>query len=129
MDTPNLEIRTRECAPGILLVEPIGEVDLENTAAVETAVRDAVGRGRHVIVALGGLRYLDSTGLNSLRQCHAMAERLGRRLVVAEPAPVVRRVMDAIDFPRLVPVFSRTALAVAELTSGSRGRSEEERGS
>lgn len=127
METPNLEIRTQECAPEILLVQLVGEVDLGNTAVVETVLHDAIGRGHHVIVALAGLRYLDSTGLNSLRLCHAMAERLGRRLVVAEPAPVVRRVMDAIDFVRLVPVFSRTALAIAELTSGSRGRSEGER--
>ena len=127
METPNLEIRTQECAPGIVLVELVGEVDLGNAAAVEIGVRDAIGRGRHVIVALGGLRYLDSTGLHSLRLCHATAERLGRRLVVAEPSPVVRRVMEAIDFARLVPVFSRTALAIAELTSGPRGRSAGER--
>jgi hypothetical protein len=56
-----------------------------------------------------------------------MAERVGQRLVVAEPAPVVRRVMDAINFARLVPVFSRTSLAIAELTSGSGGSSGEER--
>ncbi|HEX6602179.1 MAG TPA: STAS domain-containing protein [Solirubrobacterales bacterium] len=41
-----------------------GELDLSNTALLETALAEAIDSGKKVVIDLGRLEFLDSTGLS-----------------------------------------------------------------
>jgi anti-anti-sigma factor len=70
-----------------------GEIDL----AVEAAMRDAIGAllasgARTAVIDLGGVAYMDSTGVQLLLAAQARADGTGRRLLLRLGAPA-RRVL------------------------------------
>ncbi|TNH27916.1 STAS domain-containing protein [Micromonospora orduensis] len=90
---PHFEARTSS-APGRIVVTLIGECDLaardELTAVLTSAVRGAPV----VVVDVGGLRFLDSTGLHTLVTAYRSARTDGRRLYVVNADGAVASVLD-----------------------------------
>ncbi|MFF5054755.1 STAS domain-containing protein [Micromonospora sp. NPDC000663] len=90
---PHFEART-STAPGRIVVTLTGECDLaardELTAVLASAVRGAPV----VVVDVGGLRFLDSTGLHTLVTAHQSARGDGRRLYVVNADGAVAEVLD-----------------------------------
>lgn len=91
---------------GTRLVRVSGEIDLSNARTLLGAIGDAVpGTAGVVAVDLGGVTYLDSSGIAMLFR---LAERLvdrrqELRLVVPADAPV-RRVLELTNLPALIHV-------------------------
>ncbi|MBI5104407.1 MAG: STAS domain-containing protein [Solirubrobacterales bacterium] len=79
-----------------LLVRLRGELDLATAPEVEDIVLPAARDGRHVIVDLRALEFLDSSGVRVLVAAHAAAGEGGGRLsVVRGPAGgPVQRVLE-----------------------------------
>lgn len=79
-----------------------GTIDLDHSPAARRALLDAVGRGRAISVDLAGVEVLDSSGMASLIEAHALARaaQLGFRLVGAS-----ERVMKLLRLARLDQVF------------------------
>lgn len=84
------------------------------------AVTGLVQRGiRHVIVDLGGVRYIDSTRLGELIAAHVAVNRRHGRLVLAATP---KRVLELLALSNLTHVFERfdtVEAAEAALTSTS----------
>jgi len=55
-----------------------GELDLSNAKTLETSLQDALASGTHVLVDLGKLEFLDSTGVSLLVM--AMKDKEANRL-------------------------------------------------
>jgi stage II sporulation protein AA (anti-sigma F factor antagonist) len=93
---PNLlQVRVAESQPGVLVLFPVGEVDVASAGVLRDAARHAVAtRPRCLVVDLGGLTFCGSTGLVVLMDACRDAEEAGVRFGTADGAPIVRRVLE-----------------------------------
>lgn len=77
-------------------VAVFGEVDNTTAPDLERVLLDAIdGTRGDVVVDLGGVTFMDSSGVNILVRCFKRLEPDGRALVVRQPTRAVRLVLDA----------------------------------
>jgi anti-anti-sigma factor len=101
------EVRAETARDGVVVVWVAGEVDLTVSAALERTLLDAsIGTGvRSVVVDLGGLRFLDSSGVHALVKGYQASRDAGRPYTVRGAHGVVARVLhitgvaDALGLP------------------------------
>lgn len=96
-------------AGGTLTVALAGELDL----AWAATVRDAFDAARAstaptVVVDLGGLHFIDSTGLRELVILHQALLGVGRTLVCTPGGPAVQRVLGISGLLDVLPFTPRT---------------------
>lgn len=91
-----------------------GEVDLAASPAAREAILEAVSRGRHVIVDLSTVEYMDSSGVACLVEGYQVARKKGRRLVLAGAGQAVMNVLALARLDRVFPLFPDTAAAARD---------------
>src|SRR5438128_823303 len=76
-----------------------GELDLSGVESARAAIARAEEMAGMLVLDLAQLTFIDSTGLEVILRAARRAEETGRRLVVARPAPYVKRLFEltAID--------------------------------
>lgn len=79
---------------GTVRVALIGECDLEVREELTATLLAAVGRSPVVVVDLGSLDFLDSSGVHGLITAHHAAKASGRQLFVVNPTGAVATVLD-----------------------------------
>jgi anti-anti-sigma factor len=86
-----LEVES-ERGNGLVRIALKGELDLSTAAKVETELRRAEESSEPLLVLdLGGLTFLDSTGLRTIVAADRRAREVGRRFaIVRGPGPVQR---------------------------------------
>ncbi|GAA3009315.1 STAS domain-containing protein [Streptosporangium longisporum] len=90
-------VTTRQDAAVVALQ---GELDLNSAVLLDAVLLPLPGQGvRHVIVAADRLRFCDVCGLRVLISMHTIMAATGGSLVVAEPAPVLRRLITLMRDP------------------------------
>lgn len=94
-----------------------GELDLSNTAAIQSAIVSSVdNEAAGVVVDLSATAYLDSTGLSLLFD---LARRLSRRQqalrVVVPTGSPVRRLLDLAGLCEVAAIDERVEVAVAAI--------------
>jgi anti-anti-sigma factor len=101
-----------EREPGVALATVSGELDMSNARTVEHELMDATRSVDSLVVDLGQVRYLDSTGLALLDRLakHYGDDRI--RFVVPEDA-LYRRLLEIVNFTKTLPL----ALSVEEALS------------
>lgn len=72
-----------------VFIEPVGELDLATSARLETAIGAASGTAPSLVVDLGGVTFMDATGL---RVIVAAKQQLGARLTLLPAPPHVQRI-------------------------------------
>jgi anti-sigma B factor antagonist len=87
---------------GEVRVCPVGELDMSTVGQMETALKDAARAGRHVIVDLRGLEFMDSTGLTLLTRWSLASERDGFELALVSGNERIHRLFE---ITRLVAHF------------------------
>ncbi|MGW9193224.1 STAS domain-containing protein [Micromonospora chersina] len=96
-----MEIGTRDAGAGRLVLSPLGDLDMAGTPAFDRALDGVLDRPGllEVVVDLGGVAFLDSTGVAALLRGAAEAVGRGAKLRVADPQPLVARVLriTAVD--------------------------------
>jgi anti-anti-sigma factor len=96
--TADLEL-DRDGLPGVLIARPRGDVDMAVAPEIERDVIDAVERARPacVVVDLGAVTYIDSSGIRLLFRLYtAMAEEPSRLVVVAPPGSSAERLLNLV---------------------------------
>jgi anti-anti-sigma factor len=90
------EVRTEDGRDGVVVVRLAGEVDLTVSSTLEATLLDAVAQGsvRQVVVDLGQLRFLDSSGVHALVKGYHAANTAGTSLIVRNAAGIVARVLE-----------------------------------
>jgi anti-anti-sigma factor len=81
-----------------------GELDLATVATFRahlSAVHDAAG----LILDLRDLRYIDSSGINTLLDIHRAFAPSRRRIALFGASPNVRRILSVLHLEDLMPVF------------------------
>jgi anti-sigma B factor antagonist len=90
-----LRVEVSESRPGVLVLSPVGEVDVATADVLRHAARDAVAATpRCLVVDLTGLTFCGSTGLVVLMDARRDAEAAGVRFGTADGPPIVRRVLE-----------------------------------
>jgi anti-anti-sigma factor len=90
-----LRVEVSESRPGVLVLSPVGEVDVANADLLRNATRHAVAATpRCLVVDLARLTFCGSTGLVVLMDARRDAEAAGVRFGTADGPPIVRRVLE-----------------------------------
>ncbi|MGC2856789.1 STAS domain-containing protein [Novispirillum sp. DQ9] len=95
-----VEVSTRD---GAQVVTLSGEIDLQTSPQVRDAVLGSLRQGGPVVVDMGGIAYIDSSGVASLVEGFQVARRQGVAFVLAAVSPAAMRVLQ---LARLDKVFA-----------------------
>jgi anti-sigma B factor antagonist len=95
-----LQVAISETEDGIHVV-PSGELDLSTSDALESAISQAESsRPATLILDLRRLRFIDSTGLQSLLDSQRRAEKDSRRLVLVRGSEEIQRLFEVCGIER-----------------------------
>lgn len=93
---------TTSAEPGRVVVALAGECDLAAREALTSALLAAVASAQVVVVDVGGLHFIDSSGVHGLVTAHHAARRDDGRLYVVNAGGVVARVLDMTGVAELL---------------------------
>jgi anti-anti-sigma factor len=72
----------------------VGELDLASSPLFEQAMSEALGAGTELIVIeLGGLEFIDMSGLRVMLEAHDLIEREGKRLMLVNVGDAMLRLL------------------------------------
>ncbi|NDC82506.1 anti-sigma factor antagonist [bacterium] len=92
------------------------EFDIENQAHFVDVVNSVFEDGYvHLVVDMGFVSYIDSSGLWALFEGHKKAAQRGGRLVLLNPTKDVRRVLDITKMSAKIQIYSSQVEAVSAL--------------
>ncbi len=92
------------------IVELTGEVDLHTSPELRELFQRVLAQGpRRVIVDLGGVPYMDSSGVGTLVELKRNVEREGGRLILAGLQPRVRSVLEITQLDKFFQIVANLA--------------------
>src|SRR3954454_5661560 len=92
---PRIERVTEALADGVIVLEFAGELDLAMHERFHALVDEGLGEAPRLVVAdLTAAEFMDSTMLRELLRAHSALEELGAKLVVVDPQPPIRRLLE-----------------------------------
>ncbi|MUL42370.1 STAS domain-containing protein [Streptomonospora sp. PA3] len=109
-----LKITRREHDDGLVLVLA-GEIDMVTEDQFHRAAREAVDarpEGR-LVLDLGRLEFIDSSGLRVLIQAHKAAKAAGGSLAIAAASERIARILRVTAIDTRIPVFPTVEDALA----------------
>ncbi len=93
---------------------PTGALDIESAETFRQMVTHMLGEGvAQFLVDLGGLDYIDSTGLGSLLHLYREAKARGGTLRLYNPTPAVRDIFDVTHLNKVLEVHESRQAAFA----------------
>jgi anti-anti-sigma factor len=99
----------------VLLLSLLGELDLTNASTLERELEAAVNDGRLVVVDVGGLLFIDSTGVRTLLRASMEAEQRGIRFALASPTAATRKVLRVSGLDSRFEIYGDVDAALAEV--------------
>lgn len=105
--------RLAECSRHTVLALD-GEIDLVSAATVRESLAAIVNdhTDRTVVIDLRDVTFMDSSGVGALLSAYRPLKLQQRPLLVAEPQPIVARVLGITNVERLIPVVETVDQAV-----------------
>ncbi len=102
--------------PGFILLNFVGDVSFgESASAFAESLQEALeGEKGHLLLELSRVPDMDSTGLGELVDYRERYKRKGRRLILINPSPRVRRLLQTSSLEQLFPTYGAVEEAVAE---------------
>jgi len=95
------------------VVSVTGRIDAASASLLETELSGLIGGGeRAIIVDMGGLEYISSSGLRVLLAAKKNLKKSGGDLSIAALTPFVREVFEISGFLRIFPVYPSVEEAV-----------------
>jgi anti-anti-sigma factor len=84
-----------------------GEVDLATAHVLDESLEPIVGNGRHVVLDMSELHYIDGSGLRFLFLAEQRSRASGKRVLVVGASPVIRRLLEIVDLDiRVLPTVA-----------------------
>jgi anti-sigma B factor antagonist len=89
---------------GVTVVELSGRITLgEGSVQLRDAIRDLIAKGqRHILLDLGDVNYIDSSGLGELVSAYTTAKNQGAALKLLK---LTKKVHDLLQLTKLYTVF------------------------
>jgi anti-anti-sigma factor len=108
-----MEITERPVPNGMIL-ELAGDLTYSNREQFKTAVEAVWQKGcRHLILHMGGVRFLDSSGLGLLALASQDFKASQGTVSIAEPQSYVREILVLANISKLIPVYDNEQDALA----------------
>lgn len=105
MSRPRLNV-TRSDHDGSTLVHIEGEIDLSTAPQFERELMESAGNGAPLIVDLGDVDFMDSTGIGVLvRTSKKIAQQASSMSLVCAKGPV-RKVLEVSGLDGVIPLYS-----------------------
>ena len=98
---------------GAVVVTLQGEVDLQTSPDVRKALLGEVEAKKTVIVAMGGVEYIDSSGVASLVEAYQVARKHGSPFSLVEVSPSAMRVLQLARLDRVFTIHETVDAALA----------------
>ncbi|XIG72970.1 anti-anti-sigma factor (plasmid) [Streptomyces sp. SGAir0957] len=99
---------------GATVLEVRGEIDYETGGPLQAALASAcAGTAPQCVVDLGGVAFLDSSGLSILLAAYGRATAAGGWLRLARVSPPVLRVLTIVGLDSVVPIYPTMQAALA----------------
>ncbi|MGB9867057.1 MAG: STAS domain-containing protein [Bacillota bacterium] len=92
----------------VLVVRPLGDLDLSTAPAFRTLVDRELDRRRpsNIVVDLSKVCFMDSSGLGAILGRFRRIQSRGRRMWLIAPQPTVRSILELSGLAKLVTVFT-----------------------
>ncbi|WP_433443206.1 STAS domain-containing protein [Nonomuraea sp. CA-141351] len=97
---------------GVVLITVIGEVDITNADQLDTYIRQQMLPGRPVVLDLGRLTFMDSTGLQVLADVHVTLREQGTALHVTDVHGIPARALQITGLWSFLNIHSSAAEVV-----------------
>jgi anti-sigma B factor antagonist len=101
-------------AGGYLIVRVVGDLDLESAPALTAALKARIGP-RPIVLDLGGVEFMDSTGLGVLVGAHKETAAHGGALVLAAASPRVQKIFKVTKLHKVFALHETVDEAVESL--------------
>ena len=102
---PPFDIRMAPDGDGLVRVQVTGELDLTTSPELADALRREIEAGKHVVLDLSNIAFIDSTGLSTLIGALRSAESNGASLAVSPRLPShVSRVFEITGLTSVLPM-------------------------
>ena len=102
---------------GFAVVTAGGDVDARTVQQFHHAVTEAAGMSSRMVIDLGHVTFIDSTGLGVLIAARNQAQQRGAGVALVSPPPMVRRLLTTTQLQHLFTVHDRLADAITTPTS------------
>ncbi|MFQ5594591.1 MAG: STAS domain-containing protein [Anaerolineae bacterium] len=100
----------------VRVVELSGDLDVAGAPTFQDALQEIIDSGgQHVVVDLGAVPFMDSSGLGVLVAAHRRMSAVGGRLALAEPGPALQKVFQLTRTNRLFEMHDTVSEAIAEM--------------
>ncbi len=103
-----------------MVVRLAGEVNLASVPLLWSNLRAMREDHLNVIVDLKAILGIDSVGMQALLDAHQVFIQCGQRLVLAEPSPMARTLLEVAGVEKAMPIFVSVAAALASFRSPAR---------
>jgi anti-sigma B factor antagonist len=102
-----LEVETRQVESGVTVVAPTGRLDVSGAPALKDAIAEAVKNGLpRVVIDMGGISFVDSTGLGSVISALKQVRGSHGELRLAAPNQQARVVLELTTLDRVFPYYA-----------------------
>ncbi|MCL6612113.1 MAG: anti-sigma factor antagonist [Peptococcaceae bacterium] len=104
-----------EIKGGAMLVRLAGEIDLAVADTLRTSLEEELDRNpgvRNIVINLGGVRYIDSSGLGVLLGRYRRISGDGGRMFIVGASPQVRRIVEMSGLLNIMQEFPSEADAL-----------------
>lgn len=91
---------------GVTVVALKGDVDLRTSPGVRKQLLECMAARRDVLVDLGGVSYIDSSGIASLVEAFQAARKAGTRFALAGVSPSALRVLELARLDRVFTIHA-----------------------
>jgi anti-sigma B factor antagonist len=112
-ETAGFRVEVEQVGPGVAVLSPSGEVDLDSAAALRRALMDAIDDGARVVtVDLEATTFVDSMTLGVLLGAVRRLQELGGELRVACADPNIKRIFEITLLDRVFAIYPSRAAAL-----------------
>lgn len=111
-----MELQFKTLDTDIRLLKVIGRLDMMGTGEIETRFTDhCVGDKVRVIVDLSEVDFLASIGIRLLTVAAKSVAKHGGMMVLLDPNPNVRNVLEMAGIPEIIPIYTGLDSAISSL--------------
>ena len=96
-----------EESDGVVVVRPIGDLDIATTPLLDDILRDLASKGASAVLDLEDVEFIDSSGLQTILSAHAASQRDGFGLTMLPGPPPVMKVFELAGVDDRLPFAER----------------------
>ena len=98
----------------VAVVALTGDIDLESSPKVRTALLDCVGLKQGVLVDLSAVSYIDSSGVASLVEAFQTARKSDTRFGLVSVSQPAMRVLELARLDRIFSIYESVAEGIRD---------------